>query len=75
MLPGSLSYRFLTKEDLVVTLGERAVDHALGEVQRAIEKSDDVWCTLASATTHSGKGSATPLWAPAKSHRRSTSGG
>lgn len=41
VLPGSLTYRFPTKEELVVTLGERAIDHALGEVQRAIEKSDD----------------------------------
>ncbi|MGB5811989.1 MAG: TetR/AcrR family transcriptional regulator [Polyangiales bacterium] len=41
VLPGSLTYRFRTKEDLIVALAERAVAHALVEVQNAIDVSRD----------------------------------
>ena len=41
VFPGSLTYRFRTKEDLVVALSERAVAYAIDEVRREIAASDD----------------------------------
>ncbi|MEM8608580.1 MAG: TetR/AcrR family transcriptional regulator [Myxococcota bacterium] len=41
ILPGSLTYRFRTKDDLIVAIAERAVEHALSEVQSAIAQSRD----------------------------------
>ncbi|MEM7135162.1 MAG: TetR/AcrR family transcriptional regulator [Myxococcota bacterium] len=41
VLPGSLTYRFRTKEDLIVAIAEHAVDYALAEVQSAIAPSRD----------------------------------
>src|SRR5437762_2704730 len=41
MLPGSLHYRYASKDDVLSALMERAVDQAIAEVQREIEKAED----------------------------------
>ncbi len=41
MLPGSLHYRYPSKDDVLIALMERAVDKAIAEVQLAIENVPD----------------------------------
>lgn len=41
MLPGSLHYRYASKDDVLIALMERAVDKAIAEVQVAIDKVED----------------------------------
>ena len=41
VLPGSLTYRFPTKESLIVALTERAIDHAVTELRASIAQSHD----------------------------------
>lgn len=41
MLPGSLHYRYASKDDVLIALMERAVDKAIAEVQAEIEKVED----------------------------------
>ncbi|MFZ2491563.1 MAG: TetR/AcrR family transcriptional regulator [Thermoanaerobaculia bacterium] len=41
ILPGSLHYRFATKESLLVALMERAVEHAMAAVREAVAGSRD----------------------------------
>src|SRR5689334_15169001 len=41
ILPGSLHYRYATKDDVLIALMERAVEQAISEIQREIEKVDD----------------------------------
>lgn len=41
MLPGSLHYRYATKESLLLALAARAVDRAIAAIRAAITSSDD----------------------------------
>src|SRR5689334_3062537 len=41
MLPGSLHYRYASKDDVLIALMERAVDKAIAEVQVEIDRVQD----------------------------------
>ena len=41
MLPGSLHYRYASKDDVLIALMERAVDKAIAEVNAEIQKVED----------------------------------